>query len=73
MRKTLLVLVVLMLAFSMVFAGGKKETTTNGKEKLNISVFTIQQRDQPNADNPTYKWIEEKFGVITLRATVVRR
>ncbi|MBO4507772.1 MAG: hypothetical protein J5747_03960 [Spirochaetaceae bacterium] len=63
MRKTLLVLVVLMLAFSMVFAGGKKETTTNGKEKLNISVFTIQQRDQPNADNPTYKWIEEKFGV----------
>ena len=58
MRKTLLVLVMLMLAFSMVFAGGKKDDG-----KLNISVFTIQQRDMPNADNPTYKWIEDKFGV----------
>ncbi len=34
-----------------------------GNEKLNISVFTIQQRQQPPADNKMYKWIEEKFGV----------
>jgi len=63
MRKTLLVLVMLMIAFSFVSAFGKQETTTSGKEKLNISVFTIQQRQQPPADNKMYKWIEDKFGV----------
>ena len=36
----------------------------NAKSKpLNISVFTIQQREQPSADNKIYKWMEEKFGV----------
>ena len=63
MRKTLLVLVMLMLAFSLVFAGGRTEKKTSGSDKLNISVFTIQQRQQPPADNKTYKWIEDKFGV----------
>ncbi len=56
MKKTLLVLVMLVLAFGMVFAKG-------GKEAMDISVFTIQQRQQPPADNKAYKWIEEKFGV----------
>ena len=32
-------------------------------EPLSISIFTIQQRKQPSANNKTYKWIKEKFGV----------
>ena len=32
-------------------------------EKMNISVFTLQTGKQPPADNKTYKWIEEKFGI----------
>ncbi|MCQ2587713.1 MAG: hypothetical protein MJ174_06315, partial [Treponema sp.] len=36
---------------------------SSSNEKMNISVFTIQQRQQPPADNRDYKWIEEKFGV----------
>ena len=36
---------------------------SSSSEKMNISVFTIQQRQQPPADNRDYKWIEEKFGV----------
>ncbi|MCR4940667.1 MAG: hypothetical protein K5930_11270 [Treponemataceae bacterium] len=64
MRKTLLVLVMLMLAFSLVFAGGRTEKkTAGGTEKLEISVFTIQNEQQPPADNKMYKWLEEKFGV----------
>lgn len=47
------------LALSLVGCkGGAKKS-----DKLNISVFTIQQREQPPAENKTYKWIEEKFGV----------
>ncbi len=46
------------LALTMVGCGGNSK-----KKNLNISVFTIQQRQQPPADNKTYKWIEEKFGV----------
>ena len=30
---------------------------------LDISVFSVQQRTQPPADNMTYRWIREKFGV----------
>lgn len=30
---------------------------------MNISIFTIQQREQPTATNKTYKWIRENFGV----------
>jgi len=58
MKKIMLVAAAAVLAFSLVGCkGGAK------KGNLNISVFTIQQKEQPPADNKTYKWIEEKFGV----------
>ena len=58
MKKIMLVAAAAVLALSLVGCkGGAK------KDNLNISVFTIQQREQPPADNKTYKWIEEKFGV----------
>jgi len=58
MKKIMLVAAAAVLAFSLVGCkGGSK------KGNLNISVFTIQQKEQPPADNKTYKWIEEKFGV----------
>ena len=58
MKKIMLVAAAAVLALSLVGCkGGAK------KDSLNISVFTIQQREQPPADNKTYKWIEEKFGV----------
>ena len=44
-------------------AFGCKGSGSGAKKPLNISVFTIQQRQQPPADNRDYKWIEEKFGV----------
>ena len=43
--------------------GDVNSTKKTSENKLNISIFTIQQRQQPSANNPTYKWIEEKFGV----------
>ena len=58
MKKLMTVALAAMLALTMVGCkGGAK------KQNLNISVFTIQQRQQPPADNKIYKWIEEKFGV----------
>ena len=70
MKKTLLVLVMVLLAASMLFVSCKKNEAAPaaaaadaGVEKMEISVFTIQQRNQPPADNKIYKWIEEKFGV----------
>lgn len=58
MKKLMTVALAAMLALTMVGCkGGAK------KQSLNISVFTIQQRQQPPADNKMYKWIEEKFGV----------
>ncbi len=51
-----------LLAFGMMSCGGGGNSAKKGKG-MNISVFTIQQRQQPPADNKTYKWIEEKFGV----------
>ncbi len=50
------------LALTMVSCGGEKKAAAK-KQAMNISVFTIQQRNQPPADNRDYKWIEEKFGV----------
>ncbi len=63
MKKIVSVVLALALIASVAFAGGKKEAKKADDGKMNISVFTIQQRDQPPADNKTYKWIEEKFGV----------
>ena len=59
MKKMMLAAAAAVLALSLVGCkGGAKKS-----DKLNISVFTIQQREQPPAENKTYKWIEENFGV----------
>jgi len=59
MKKVMSVALAAVMALSLVGCKGGA-----GKSKsMNISVFTIQQREQPPADNKTYKWIEEKFGV----------
>ena len=60
-KKIMLVAAVAVLALSLV--GCSKSGASAKKNALNISIFTIQQREQPPADNKTYKWIEEKFGV----------
>ena len=60
MKKIMLVAAAAVLALSLV---GCKGGASGKKDALNISVFTIQQREQPPADNKTYKWIEENFGV----------
>lgn len=64
MKKIILVMLCVLIAFSTLLVSCKKDGTAATKtEKMNISVFTIQQREQPPADNKAYKWIEEKFGV----------
>lgn len=60
MKKVMTVALAAILALSMVGCGDKKPVSDG---PLNISIFTIQQRQQPPADNKTFKWIEEKFGV----------
>ena len=59
MKKTVVVLLIAAALTTTLFAAKKEKKA----KALNISVFTIQQRNQPPADNKTYKWIEEKFGV----------
>ena len=59
MKKIMLFAASALMALSMVGCGGGGKKS----DKLNISVFTIQQRQQPPADNPAYKWIEDNFGV----------
>ncbi|MBR4179993.1 MAG: hypothetical protein IKR45_04745, partial [Treponema sp.] len=61
-KKIMLVAAAAVLALSLVGCS-KSGASAKKSDKLNISVFTIQQREQPPADNKTYKWIEEKFGV----------
>jgi putative aldouronate transport system substrate-binding protein len=63
MKKIVLVAAVAVLALSLVGCNKSGSSTKGKKEALNISIFTIQQREQPPADNKAYKWIEEKFGV----------
>ena len=58
MKKTVVVLLIAAALTTTLFAAKNKKA-----KAMNISVFTIQQRQQPPADNKTYKWIEEKFGV----------
>ena len=60
-KRIMLAALVAVLALGLV--GCKKGGASGKNDKLNISIFTIQQRQQPPADNKTYKWIEEKFGV----------
>ena len=57
MKKVMTIVLTALLALSLVGCG-------NGSKKpLDISVFTIQNREQPSADNPAYKWIADNFGV----------
>ena len=63
MKKIVLVAAVAVLALSLVGCNKSGSSTKGKKEALNISIFTIQQREQPPADNKAYKWIEDKFGV----------
>ncbi|MBO4857996.1 MAG: hypothetical protein J5527_05740, partial [Treponema sp.] len=65
MKKTLVGLLIVSLLATSLFAAPKKaKKAKKGKNKgMNISVFTIQQREQPPADNKAYKWIEDNFGV----------
>ena len=65
MKKKFLVVMVALLCVLSLFAApkkAKKSKKSKGKD-LNISVFTIQQRQQPPADNKMYKWMKDKFGV----------
>lgn len=59
MKKTLSVLLGAALLATTLFTGCAEKKA----KPLNISVFSIQQRQQPPADNRDYKWIEENFGV----------
>ena len=61
MKKIMLVAAAAVLALSLV--GCNKGGASAKKDALNISIFTIQQREQPPADNKAYKWIAENFGV----------
>jgi len=59
MKRMMLFAATALMALSLIGCGGGG----NKSKTMNISVFTIQQRQQPPADNPAYKWIEENFGV----------
>ena len=61
-KRIMLAAMVAVLALGLVGCS-KGGASAKKSDKLNISIFTIQQRQQPPADNKTYKWIEEKFGV----------
>lgn len=61
MKKLLLGALAVAMALCMVSCGGKKKADATGP--LEISIFTIQQRQQPPADNKVYKWMKEKFDV----------
>ena len=63
MKKIVLIAAVAVLALSLVGCNKSGSSVKGKKEALNISIFTIQQREQPPADNKAYKWIEDKFGV----------
>ena len=57
-------MVALMCVLSLAAAPKKAKKAKKSKNKdLNISVFTIQQRQQPPADNKMYKWLKDNFGI----------
>ncbi len=66
MKKIVAGVLAVAAALTLVSCGGK-----SAKKGLNISVFTIQQRQQPPADNRDYKWIEEKFGVTVNESDII--
>ena len=60
MKKTVAMLLMASALTTSMFCAPKK---AKKQKPMNISIFTIQQRQQPPADNKAYKWIEENFGV----------
>lgn len=60
MKKIIVGACLLLATTSLICAAPKKAKKA---KPMNISVFSIQQRQQPPADNRDYKWIEEQFGV----------
>ncbi|MCR4742985.1 MAG: hypothetical protein K5866_08980 [Treponema sp.] len=58
MKKLLAIAIGLALLSSTSIYAAKKKA-----KPLNISIFTIQQQQQPPADNKIYQWIEKEFGV----------
>lgn len=56
-NKKIILFSLFVLCFSLLF--GISATP----QKIEVSVFTIQQKEYPSADNKIYKWIEKKFGV----------
>lgn len=63
MKKIIAGVCLLLAATTVLCAAPKKAKKTKKAKPMNISVFSIQQRQQPPADNRDYKWIEENFGV----------
>ncbi|MCQ2572594.1 MAG: hypothetical protein MJ182_01735 [Treponema sp.] len=63
MKKLIAMSLIALTMTSLAFAAPKKAKKAKKGKGMNISVFTIQQRQQPPADNRDYKWIEENFGV----------
>lgn len=49
--------------FASCAKGDAKATTSGDKSPITISVFTMATRQQPNADNPVYKYLKDKLGV----------
>jgi len=64
MKKSIsLILTGLLVCSSALTLTACKEKSKNSAKAMNVSIFTIQQHQQPPADNKMYKWIKEKFGV----------
>ncbi|MCF0242797.1 MAG: sugar ABC transporter substrate-binding protein, partial [Treponema sp.] len=63
MKKLIALSLMALSIASFAFAAPAKKAKAKKGKKLEISIFTIQQRQQPPKDNKAYKWIEDTFGV----------
>jgi len=64
MKKSLLVVLGILMISSMVWAAPRAETTTGQTgELLELSVFKMDVRRTPSANNPLYQYLREKLGV----------
>ncbi|MEE3313485.1 MAG: hypothetical protein VZR56_04925, partial [Treponema sp.] len=61
MKKTKIIASIVALSCTAGVLSAKPKA--NSSTPMNISVFSTQQREQPPADNMTYKWIKDNFGV----------
>lgn len=65
-RKGLIVLSCVLVSFVFSCGGNKAESATaqgDDNYPINISVFTLQNHQQPPEDNKIFKWMREKFNV----------